>query len=182
MPLKIVQYPDPILKKKSVPVQKVDKDTQKLIEDMFETMYAAPGVGLAAVQVGVLQRVLVIDVGRLEDGKRRPDPLAIINPVIVEREGKIEWEEGCLSLPEMVIPMERSKKIVVAGLDATGQPIKIAGEDLMSVAFQHEIDHLDGLLLVDRLSRLKRELYRKQLEKQGPEEPVEKGVGPVYLG
>lgn len=183
MQLKIVQYPDPILKRKSVPIAKVDKETQKLVEDMFETMYAAPGVGLAGVQVGILKRILVIDVGRLEDNQRRPDPLVVINPEIKVREGKIQWEEGCLSLPHFTLPMERAKKLVVEGLDRNGKPIKVIGEDLLAVAFQHEIDHLDGKLLVDQISRLKRDLYRRKLEKHEPfEDEVEKGTGPAYLG
>lgn len=182
MLLKIVKYPDLILKKVSKPVEKIDKEIQKLIEDMFETMCAAPGVGLAAVQVGVLKRILVIDIGRMEGEQRKPDPLVVINPVIKIAEGQIEWEEGCLSLPGFTLPMIRSKKLVVEGLDRNGNPAKILGEDLLAVALQHEIDHLDGILLVDRLSRLKRDLYRKKLERNDPLEEVEKGSGPVYLG
>ena len=186
MILDILKYPNPLLKKKSVPVERVDREIQEFIDDLFETMYHAPGVGLAAPQLGVLRRILIVDVGRLEGENRRPDPRALINPVIVSREEKIVWEEGCLSLPRLVVPMERSKKIVVEALDRNGKQVRHLGEDLLAVAFQHEIDHLDGILLVDRLSRLKRDLYKKRLEKlargEVVEEEVERGAGPAYIG
>lgn len=182
MVLDIVKYPNPILKKKSEPVASVDRSIQELIETLFETMYKAPGVGLAAPQVGILKRILVIDVGRLEDEKRKPDPKAIINPVIKSREDKITWEEGCLSLPELILPVERSKKIIVEGLDPQGKPIRHLAEDLLAVAFQHEIDHLDGILLIDRLSRLKRDLYKKKLARHEQFEEAERGSGPAYIG
>lgn len=196
MILNILKYPDPLLKKKSAPVEKVDKEIGELIENMFETMYAAPGVGLAAPQIGILKRILVIDVGRLEglpslasagqaggQGEtRKPDPKAIINPVIRTREGKITWEEGCLSLPSLIVPVERSRKIVVEGIDREGKAVKYLGEDLLAVAFQHEIDHLEGVLLVDRLSRLKRELYKRKLERHEKFEEAEPGHGPAYIG
>ena len=182
MILKIVQYPDSILKKKSAPVESVDAEVRGLIDHMFETMYDAPGVGLAAPQVGILKRILVIDVGRLEDQKQKPDPRAIINPVITNREDKIVWEEGCLSLPNLLVSVERSKKIIVEGLDYHGKPIRHLVEGLWAVAFQHEIDHLDGILLVDRLSRLKRDLYKRKLERHEQFEQVEQGSGPAYIG
>lgn len=181
MLLKIVTYPNPVLKKISKPVTAIDKTIQKLIEDMFETMYAAPGVGLAAPQVGISQRILVIDVGRLENEVLKHDPKAIINPVITLKEEKIIWEEGCLSLPHLILPMERSKKIMVEGLDLSGKPIKYLVEDLLAVAFQHEIDHLDGKLLVDKLSHLKKDLYLKKLKKLEETGDIEKGKG-VYVG
>lgn len=188
MILPIVKYPDPVLKKKSEPVEKVDLEIQKLVEDMFETMYAAPGVGLAAPQVGILKRILIVDIGgRLEGNERtRPDPRVLINPTIVTREEKIVWEEGCLSLPQLIVPVERSKKIIVEALDQNGKKVKHLGEDLLAVAFQHEIDHLEGVLLVDRLSRLKRELYKRKVEKlargEKVEEEIEHGRGPAYIG
>ncbi|MDO8461335.1 MAG: peptide deformylase [Deltaproteobacteria bacterium] len=163
--LKIVKYPDPVLKKKSLPVSKIDRETGRLLDDMLETMYDAPGVGLAAPQVGISQRILVVDVGQLEGEERRPDPKAIINPEIIHREGKIIWEEGCLSLPSLIVPVERSAKIIVKALSREGKEIQILAEELLAVAFQHEIDHLDGILLVDHISRLKRDLYKKKLEK-----------------
>lgn len=182
MILDILKYPNPLLKKKSAPVDRVDREIRELIDNMFETMYAAPGVGLAAPQVGVLKRILVIDAGRLEGETRKPDPKAIINPVIQTREGKIVWEEGCLSCPELILPVERSQRVVVSGQDRDGKEVKWSGEDLLAVAFQHEIDHLDGILLVDRLSRLKRDLYRKRLERNEPFEETEHGSGPAYIG
>lgn len=181
MILKIVKYPDPVLKKVSKALVSINKETQKLIEDMFETMYDAPGVGLAAPQVGILQRILVIDVGRLENEAHKPDPKAIINPFITLKEEKIIWEEGCLSLPQLILPMERAKKISVEGLDLSGKPIKYLAEDLLAVAFQHEIDHLDGKLLVDKLSHLKKDLYLKKLKKLEETGDIEKGKG-VYVG
>ena len=186
MILEIVKYPDPILKKKSQPVARVDRELQTLVENMFETMYDAPGVGLAAPQIGVLQRILIVDVGRLEGETRKADPKVLINPKIVSREGKIAWEEGCLSLPRLLVPVERSQQVIVEAWDLDGKTIRHSGEDLLAVAFQHEIDHLDGILLVDRLSRLKRELYKKKLEKLARGEPVEdeveQGKGPAYIG
>lgn len=188
MILEIVKYPNPILKQKSSPIEKVDRTIQKLVEDMFETMYAAPGVGLAGPQVGVLKQILVVDIDRRDGEKRRPDPQVLINPRAVSREGKITWEEGCLSLPELIVSVERSKKIVVEALDKEGKLRKYLGEDLLAVAFQHEMDHLNGILLVDHLSRLKRDLYRKKLEKLArgekvpPEPEVERGKGPAYIG
>jgi peptide deformylase len=187
MILKIVQYPDSVLKKVAVPVAKVDAGIQKLIDDMYETMYDAPGVGLAAPQVGISSRILVVDVGLL--GKdaagqetHASDPRAIINPVITIREEKIVWEEGCLSLPRLTVPMERSKKIIVEGLDREGKPVKYIGEDLLAVAFQHEIDHLDGKLIFDQLSGIKKDLYKNKLKKMVDDGVVEKGKGPVYVG
>ncbi len=189
----ILKYPNPLLKSRTSPVAQVNRDIQKLVEDMFETMYHAPGVGLAAPQIGVLQQILVVDVGRLEGlpsggqgEERKPDPKVLINPTVILAEGKITWEEGCLSLPQLIVPMERSKKIIVEALDQTGKKIRHLGEDLLAVAFQHEMDHLNGILLVDRLSRLKRDLYRRKLEKLARGEPVEeeieKGAGPAYIG
>jgi peptide deformylase len=190
MILDIVKYPDPILRKVAKPVEKVDAEIQKLIEDMYETMYAAPGVGLAAPQVAISKRILVIDVGLLETdpaGKEthKPDPKAIINPIITIQECKILWDEGCLSMPNLIVPVERSKKILVEGLDREGKKIKYLGEDLLAVAFQHEIDHLDGKLIFDKLSRLKQDLYKKKLarnERPEPEEEIEHGSGPTYVG
>lgn len=182
MILEIVKYPNPLLKKVSSPVAVVDGEVQALIENMFETMYDAPGVGLAAPQVGINKRILVVDVGRLEGETQKPDPQVIINPVITIKEGTIVWEEGCLSLPQLIVPMERSKKVVVEGLSREGKPIKLLGEDLLAVAFQHEIDHLDGILLVNRLSRLKQDLYRKKLKKKGEVEETRPASSHPYMG
>jgi peptide deformylase len=189
MILDIVKYPDPVLRKVAKPVEKVDAEIQRLVDDMYETMYAAPGVGLAAPQVAISKRILVIDVGLLEkdeQGKEchKPDPKAIINPVITIQEGKILWDEGCLSLPQLIVPMERSKKILVEGLDREGRKIKYLGENLLAVAFQHEIDHLDGKLIFDKISRLKQDLYKKKLARHESyeEKDIEHGSGPTYVG
>jgi peptide deformylase len=186
MILKIVTYPSPLLKKKSAPVEKVDKEVRTLIDNMFETMYDAPGVGLAAPQIGLLKQILIVDTGRLEDEERKPDPKVLINPKIVTREGKITWEEGCLSLPQLIVPIERSKNVIVEALDQNGKLIKHLAEDLLAVAFQHEMDHLNGILLVDRLSSLKRDLYKRKMKKIAKGETVEqevpKGKGPAYIG
>jgi len=182
MILEIVRYPSAVLKRVAKPVEKIDAEIQKLIDDMYETMYDAPGVGLAAPQVGISKRILVIDVGQLEGETRKPDPRAIINPTVSTREGKILWEEGCLSLPHLIVPMERTKKIVVEGLNRDGKNVTCLGEDLLAVAFQHEIDHLDGKLIFDNLSNLKKDLYLKKLKKMAEGGDVEKGSGPVYMG
>lgn len=163
--LSILTYPDPILLQKAAPVTAVTNEIRKLIDDMFETMYDAPGVGLAAPQVGVSQRILVIDVGTGEEEKRKPNPCALINPEIVQREGKIIWEEGCLSCPSLLVPVERAQKIKVRGLGRDDRALEIEAFDLFAVAFQHEIDHLDGITLANRLSRLKRSLYLDTIKK-----------------
>ncbi len=174
MLLDIVEYPSPILKQKSDSVASVNKEVRDLISNMFETMYAAHGVGLAAAQIGLSERILIVDVGRLENEETKPDPIALINPVIESKEGTITWEEGCLSLPELIVPVERSAKIIVTALNPDGKEIKLLGEELLAVALQHEIDHLEGVLLVDHISRLKRDLYSKKLSKRELiEEPIE---------
>jgi len=132
---------------------------------------------------------LVIDVGLLEKDAQgrenhKPDPKAIINPIVAIQEGKVLWDEGCLSLPQLIVPVERSKKILVEGLDRDGKKVKYLGEDLLAVAFQHEIDHLDGKLIFDKLSRLKQDLYKKKLvrNERYQEEEIEHGSGPTYVG
>jgi peptide deformylase len=182
MLLKIVQYPDPILKQKSTPVEEINKETRNLVSNMFETMYASNGVGLAAPQIGINKRILVIDVGKLENETTKPNPIALINPEFQSSEGKIVWEEGCLSLPNLLVEVERSAKVHVTGKDADGKDITILGEQLLAVALQHEIDHLNGIVLADRLSRMKRDLYLNKLNKNEQiDAPVPKGQKP-YLG
>ena len=162
--LSIVAYPNPVLKTVCKPVEKVTKEIQKLLEEMAETMYAAPGIGLAAPQVNILKRVIVVDTvwKREENGRQL---YQLVNPVIVERAGSIEWEEGCLSIPEFSQIMKRSQKVTVKALDKTGKEIVIDAEDLLAVCLQHEIDHLDGKLIIDKASRLKRKLYLEKLKK-----------------
>ena len=162
--LSIVAYPNPVLKTVCKPVEKVTKEIQKLLEEMAETMYAAPGIGLAAPQVNILKRVIVVDTvwKREENGRQL---YQLVNPVIVERAGSIEWEEGCLSIPEFSQIMKRSQKVTVKALDKTGKEIVIDAEDLLAVCLQHEIDHLDGKLIIDKASRLKRKLYLDKIKK-----------------
>ncbi len=160
--LEIRKYPDKVLKQKAAPVTKVDEDLQRLVDDMAETMYAAPGVGLAAPQVGVPKRVAVIDIST--KGAKMP-LLVLINPVFLRKEGEIEFEEGCLSLPEYTARIERAEKVAVRFLDRDGRQTEIEAEGLLAVALQHEIDHLDGFLLIDRISPIKREFFKKKFAK-----------------
>jgi len=170
--LSIITYPNPALKKVCEPVEKVTKEIQQLLEDMAETMYAAPGVGLAAPQVGELKRVIVLDISWGKEGGEK-ELYQLVNPKIVERSGEIEWEEGCLSIPQFLQTMKRSKKIKVQALDKKGKEILVEGEDLLAVCLQHEIDHLDGKLIIDKASRLKRKLYLEKLKKaQKNENPL----------
>ncbi len=165
----ILEYPNPLLKKRAAPVASIGGELVALVEDMAETMYAAPGVGLAATQVGVGQRVIVLDVRNADEppGKRL---LKLINPEIAEREGEVMWEEGCLSVPGLSAPVKRSRRVLVRAWTPEEREIQVEAEELLAVALQHEIDHLDGRLFLDRLSRLKRDLYRarrRKLERQG---------------
>jgi peptide deformylase len=159
--LPILEFPDPRLRTRAAPVTEVDGALRKLIDDMFETMYAAPGIGLAATQVNVHKRVLVVDV--TED---RSKPLALINPELIAREGVEETEEGCLSVPGVYDKVTRAEKIRVRTLDRTGKQIEIDADGLLAVCIQHEMDHLEGKLFVDYLSELKRTRIRKKLEKE----------------
>ncbi len=160
--LEIRKYPDEVLKRKAALVVSVDGDLQRLIDDMVETMYAAPGIGLAAPQVGASIRLIVVDVSIREENQ----PLLIlINPAIVDAEGLVEYEEGCLSVPQYLASVKRAERVVVKALDRHGKPLQIEGTGLLSRALQHEIDHLDGVLFVDRLSSIKREFFKKRYQK-----------------
>ena len=162
--LDIVTLPDPILRVVSTPVERVDDDLRRLIDDMFETMYAAPGVGLAAVQVGVPRRLLVLDVGGKEPEDR--DPLVMINPEIVRlADGRRIYDEGCLSIPDVKVDIERPDGVTVRFLDRDGRQQERAAEGLLATAVQHEIDHLDGRLIIDFLSRLRREMVIRKMRK-----------------
>ena len=162
--LQILEFPDPRLRTRAQPVTQVDAALRTLIDDMFETMYAAPGIGLAATQVNVAKRVLVIDLS-----EKRDQPLALINPEVLERSGVEETEEGCLSVPGYYDKVTRAEKIRVRALDRNGKQIEFEAEGLLAVCIQHEIDHLDGKLFVDYLSELKRTRIRKKLEKERKE-------------
>jgi peptide deformylase len=162
--LQILEFPDPRLRNRAQAVTQVDAALRTLIDDMFETMYAAPGIGLAATQVNVAKRVLVIDLS-----EKRDQPLALINPEILERSGVEETEEGCLSVPGYFDKVTRAEKIRVRALDRDGKQIEFDADGLLAVCIQHEIDHLDGKLFVDYLSELKRTRIRKKLEKERKE-------------
>jgi peptide deformylase len=159
--LPILEYPDPRLRIRAEPVTEVDADIRRLVEDLLETMYAAPGIGLAATQVDVHKRVLVIDIS-----EKRNEPICLINPEITESEGRVSNEEGCLSVPEFFEAVERAERIRVRALDPEGNSIEREAEGLLAVCIQHEMDHLDGKLFVDYLSDLKRSRIRKKLLKK----------------
>jgi peptide deformylase len=159
--LKILEFPDPRLRIKAEPVRVFDAALGELIDAMFATMYAAPGIGLAATQVDVHKRLLVLDVS---EEKNRP--LTLINPTILAREGAQVYQEGCLSVPGIFAEVERAERIVVEAQDRHGAPFRLEADGLLAVCIQHEMDHLVGRLFVDYLSPLKRELVRKKLEKQ----------------
>ena len=169
-------YPKKILKTKSENIVNINGEIKTLTEDMLETMYKAPGVGLASNQVGVPLRVVVVDMGH--DEERGKSPLILINPVIVEREGEIEWEEGCLSVPSMTAVVKRNNKVLVKAYDLNEKELNIEAEEFLAVVLQHEIDHLDGILYFDRLSRLKKKMflkkYKKYLEKEVNEDLARK--------
>jgi peptide deformylase len=158
----VVKWPDPVLAKRGEPVTVFDAKLKKLTEEMFESMYAAQGIGLAAPQIAISQRITVIDVSF----KKNPEEkLVLINPEIIEREGKQVEEEGCLSLPEIREKVARAAKVKVKAQDVNGAWFEVEGEELLARAMQHEIDHLDGVLFIDRLSRLKRDLVIRKIKK-----------------
>lgn len=161
--LTILHYPDPVLKAVCEPVQEVTGEIRRLLDDMAETMYAAPGIGLAAPQVGIKKRVIVLDVS-LKEEKSPRELYQLVNPKIRASFGEIEWEEGCLSIPGFLQTMKRSQKITVEALDRKGKPVLIEAMDLVAVCLQHEIDHLDGKLIIDKASRLKRKLYLDKIK------------------
>lgn len=159
--LDILEFPDPRLRTLAQPVEQVDDALRQLIDDMFETMYAAPGIGLAATQVNVHKRLLVLDVSEEQN-----QPLVFINPEVSElTEEQQSYEEGCLSVPGFHEKIERSARIQVKALDRNGNAFEMIAEGLLAVCLQHEIDHLDGKLFVDYISRLKRDRIKKKLEK-----------------
>jgi peptide deformylase len=162
--LDILTYPDNFLNKTARPVEKIDEAVRTLVADMADTMYQAPGVGLAATQVGSDLRIIVYDPDADKDN--RPFQV-LVNPRIVSTEGSvISEDEGCLSVPEFRADVERAEKTVIEGQDMDGNPVTIESDGLLSVIFQHEIDHLDGILFIDRISRLKREIYKRKVKKQ----------------
>lgn len=161
--LEIKKYPDDVLKKKATPVENFDSDLQRLIDDMVETMYAASGIGLAATQIGISKRLIVVDVSTKEEKY----PLVIlINPEIIETDYFVDSEEGCLSIPGYISTIKRAEKIIVRGLDRNGKSIQFEADGLFARAIQHEIDHLDGILFIDRMGYIKREFFKKRYLKR----------------
>ena len=164
---KILTEPDPILRKKCEPLEKVDIDTKKLMDDMLETMYAAPGIGLAAVQVGILKRLVVIDISKGEEEKK---PIFLINPQIIHRSKKTSvYEEGCLSLPGQFAEIERPAECTIKYIDYNGKEKDLKADGLLATCIQHEVDHLNGILFIDYLSKLKKDMIIKKLVKQKKE-------------
>ena len=173
-PLDILIYPDPVLRRRAAPVAEVDGEVARLVDRLFETMYEAPGIGLAATQVDVHRRVVVIDVSEDNDS-----PLTLINPELLVTEGMGEMQEGCLSIPGVYETIKRPERVRVAAVDREGQPFELDAEGLLAVCIQHEIDHLDGKLFVDYLSPLKRNRIRRKMEKRlrdGPDEDEDDGA------
>ncbi|MEJ5228005.1 peptide deformylase [Thermodesulfovibrio sp.] len=157
--LEIRKYPDEILKKKAEKIETLDGNLQKLIDDMIETMYKANGIGLAAPQIGISKRLIIVDTSPRQENQGL---IVLINPEIIQSEGEILSEEGCLSLPGFLTRLKRKERVLVRGTDRKGKEIEIEAEGLLARALQHEIDHLEGTLLIDRISPLKRELFRRK--------------------
>lgn len=159
---RILTYPDTVLRERAEAVTNIDGKTQELIDDMIETMYQAPGVGLASNQVGEPCRIILWDTSAKDEPN---DLIVLINPEIVETDGLVVYEEGCLSVIDYAADVKRAERITVKGLDREGNPVLLKKEGLPAIVLQHEIDHLDGMLFIDRISTLKRELYKRRLKK-----------------
>ena len=157
----VITYPNPILRKKSEVVEEINGDLKQLVEDMAETMYGSHGIGLAAVQIGILKRVIVVNVGE--------GLVVVVNPVIDEAAGETRMEEGCLCLPGVMVEVTRHESITVSGLNEMGQEVTLHANGLLARALQHEIDHLEGTLIVDKVSSIKRELLTSSLRKEAKE-------------
>ena len=161
---KILIEPNKTLRKKSEKVEKVDKSIQELMDDMIETMYAAPGIGLAAIQIGVPKRIIVLDINKEENKK---NPMYFVNPIIINKnDEKVTYEEGCLSVPNQFAEIDRPSKCEVEYLDYNGNKQNLKAEGLLATCIQHEMDHLEGILFIDYLSKLKKEMIIKKLSKQ----------------
>ena len=167
--LEILTHPDPRLRVVARPVAAIDARLQQLIDDMLETMYASSGVGLAATQVGETLRLVVIDLGRTTDDVREPAPRVLINPRIVEADGELVWNEGCLSVPGVRAEVQRCARVVLEYLDRTGEPQRVEATGLEAVCIQHELDHLEGTLYVDRLGPLEQKLTLQDYERHRAE-------------
>jgi peptide deformylase len=176
--LRIRKFPDDVLKQPAEPVANIDAKLNALLDSMAQTMYAAPGVGLAAPQVGESVRVVVLDTEHEDPGKHL---LKLINPKVVEAEGKITWEEGCLSVIDYSAEVERAARVLVRAWTPEEKEIEIEADDLLAVALQHEIDHLEGKLFIDRISRIKREFYRRKLKKMIKEGKIDERPSTVRI-
>ncbi len=161
----VLQFPDPRLKEVSEPIEEITDEIRELARDMCDVMYDEPGIGLAAPQVGAQIRMFVIDTDWSEEGATR-NPTVFVNPEFTRKEGKIVWEEGCLSVPDYTADVERAESVTIRGLDLEGKEIIEEATGLRAVCMQHEYDHLDGILFIDRISRLKRNMYVKKRKKQ----------------
>ena len=175
----VLQFPDKRLRQVSLPIRQVTEALRELARDMLEVIYDEPGIGLAAPQLGEPVRLIVVDTTWSEEGAEK-SPLVLVNPELHEPEGSIVWSEGCLSVPEFQAEVERAERVRLTATDLEGMPVEIRASGLQAVCFQHEVDHLDGMLFIDRISRLKRSLYvqrrRKQLRRDAEEE-----AGPASL-
>jgi len=176
----VLQFPDKRLRQVSEPVGEITDELRELARDLCDVMYDEPGIGLAAPQVGEPVRLVVVDTEWTgEDAEK--DPLVLVNPEILEREGKITWTEGCLSVPDFEADVERAARVRLVARDLDGRELDLWAEELRAVCFQHEIDHLDGILFIDRISRLKRNLYVQRRKKQLRRELEEAGGTPTRL-
>lgn len=162
--LEILKHPDPRLRRKSVAVEAVTDEVKQVVSDMFETMYAAPGIGLASIQVNEPRSIVVIDVSEEKD-----HPLCLINPKITSSSGEEEYEEGCLSVPGIFETVTRAEEVTVEALDREGTPFELKSDGLLAICIQHELEHLEGKLFVDKLTRLKQQRIKKKLAKQAKE-------------
>jgi peptide deformylase len=162
--LEILTHPDPRLRRKSIAVTEVTDEVRAVVDDMLETMYAAPGIGLASIQVNEPRSIVVIDVSEEKD-----QPLCLINPEIISSSGEESYEEGCLSVPGIFESVTRAEEVTVAALDREGTPFELQADGLLAICIQHELEHLEGKLFVDRLTRLKQQRIKKRLEKQARE-------------
>ncbi|RJX35403.1 MAG: peptide deformylase [Desulfarculus sp.] len=169
--LPILTFPDPVLSRPCRQVREVTDELRRLAADMTETMYQAPGIGLAAPQVGHDLRLVVVDLSPREEGR---EPVALVNPRIVEAEGSLIFEEGCLSVPEFTCDVSRFSRVKVEATDLEGRPMTVEGEGVLAVCLQHELDHLEGRLFLDRISPLKRALYKKRRLKQAKQDKQDK--------
>jgi peptide deformylase len=160
--LEIKRYPEKVLKEKAAPVENIDAALDKLMDDMIETMHYARGIGLAANQVGITKKLCVLDLGLRED---KVPLIVLLNPVITKKEGMVDAEEGCLSIPGYLTSIKRAEKVLVRGINREGKDIEIEAQGLLARALQHEIDHLEGLLFIDRMSPIRREFFKRKYKK-----------------